>query len=128
SFFAPTSGAIWPTRASKRCAAGPVAANCGGRGCSTTSAMLMTGRDLEATSFGFALMDFPLAKKEIGKRPDFSAGSDAESGGAACAQDRLDFAGGTGHGEKIALADAAAGVGEELALRVVLDALGDDFE
>src|SRR2546422_2891372 len=30
-----------PMRASKRCAAGPVGANCGGRGCSSTSAMLM---------------------------------------------------------------------------------------
>src|SRR3954469_22183782 len=48
--------------------------------------------------------------------------------GPARAQEGLDFFGGAGEGEEVALADAAAAVGEELALRVVLDAFGDDFE
>src|SRR5438105_8445761 len=47
-------------------------------------------------------------------------------GGAARAQERLDFIGRAGRGEEIALTDAAARVDQELALRVRLDALGDD--
>src|SRR5580765_7406812 len=46
---------------------------------------------------------------------------------AAGAQEGLDLLGRAGEGEQVALAEAAAGIGEELALRVVLDALGDDF-
>src|SRR4051812_49725201 len=49
-------------------------------------------------------------------------------GGAAGAQEGLDFIGGAGGGEEIALAHAAAGLCEELALGVGLDPFGDDVE
>ena len=49
-------------------------------------------------------------------------------GGAARAQHRLDLVGGVRQGEEVALADAAAGLGEELALRRRLDALRDHLE
>src|SRR6266446_6394139 len=47
---------------------------------------------------------------------------------AAGAQEGLDLVGGAGRGEEIALAHAAAAVGEKLALRVVLDALRHHLE
>src|SRR5687768_8404309 len=48
--------------------------------------------------------------------------------GAAGAQDGLDFVGRARGGEEIALAHAAARLGEELPLRLGLDALRDDVE
>src|SRR6266581_7392604 len=51
-----------------------------------------------------------------------------ELGGAAGAEERLDFVGGAGQGEQVALADAAAAVGEELALGVVFHAFGHYLE
>src|SRR5919197_1781663 len=49
-------------------------------------------------------------------------------GRASRAEERLDFVGGARRGEEIALEHAATSLREEVALRVVLDALGNDVE
>src|SRR5690606_40117211 len=52
----------------------------------------------------------------------------AASGGATGAQPRLDVVGGPRRGEELALADAAAGIDEEVALDGVLDAFRHHVE